>query len=131
MNMKNWKRISKSIWIVFFIAMLSMSVAADNKTDRETPHKKASAVTPLTAEQLKEYTGSYYSDELPATYILTAEKGKLYFKHRNAPRGALRFVGDDVFRSGYGKVSFHRGEGDRIISFYLDADRVRIQFIKE
>jgi CubicO group peptidase (beta-lactamase class C family) len=99
--------------------------------DRETPHKKASAVTSLAAERLKEYTGSYYSDELPATYILAVEKGKLYFKHRNAPRAALNPRGKDIFMSGYGRINFIRGGDKKISGFYLDAGRVRIQFVKE
>jgi len=107
---------------------------AEEKTsegDRETRRKKAPAAAPIKPEQLNVYPGSYYSEELPATYILVVEKGKLYFKHRNAPRGALIFIGEDAFRSGYGRVSFRRGEGDRIISFYLDAGRVRILFRKK
>jgi hypothetical protein len=99
--------------------------------ERETPRKKAPAVAPLTAEQLKEYDGSYHSDELPATYILAVEKGKLYFKHRNAPRAALNPRGKDIFMSGYGRINFIRGGDKRISGFYLDAGRVRVQFMKK
>jgi CubicO group peptidase (beta-lactamase class C family) len=99
--------------------------------DRETRSKKGPAIDPLKPEQLSVYAGSYYADELPATYILAVEEEKLFFRHRNAPGGALRFIGNDVFQSGYGKVSFQRGEGNRITGFYLDAGRVRIHFTKK
>jgi CubicO group peptidase (beta-lactamase class C family) len=99
--------------------------------DRETRRKKAPAAAPIKPEQLNVYPGSYYNDDLPATYILVVEKGKLYFKHRNAPRGALIYAGEDAFRSGYGKVSFQRGEENKVTGFYLDAGRVRIHFTKK
>jgi len=99
--------------------------------DRETRRKKAPAAVPIKPEQLNVYPGSYYNEELPATYILVVEKGKLYFKHRNAPRGALVFIGEDAFRSGYGKVSFQRGAENKVTGFYLDAGRVRIQFARK
>lgn len=85
---------------------------------------------PLTSEQLKTYTGSYYTDELPATYLIALEGGKLVFKHRNASEEALKHISMDKFLSGYGKMEFIRGRGKKITGFYLDAGRVRIQFMK-
>jgi len=112
---------------------------ADKFTEKKAPEKKAESITPdkipavapLTPEQLKAYAGSYYSDELPATYVLVVEKEKLFFKHRNAPRGYLRLIDQDKFLSGYGKVEFKRGKAKRITGFYLDAGRVRIRFMKK
>jgi hypothetical protein len=97
---------------------------------RENRREKAPPIIALASEKLDEYVGSYYNDELPATYILLVEKGKLFFKHRNAPRGALRPTGEDIFLSGYGKMNFLRDQDKNITGFYLDAGRVRIQFMK-
>jgi hypothetical protein len=77
------------------------------------------------------YAGSYYNDELTATYVLVVEKGNLFFKHRNAPRGFLKLLEEDKFLSGYGKLEFIRGKSKKITGFYLDAGRVRIQFTKK
>ena len=99
--------------------------------DQETQLNKIPSIAPLTAEQLKVYAGSYYNDELPATYKLVIEEGKLLFEHRNAPEENLKLIDNDKFLSGYGKVEFIRGRGKRITGFYLDAGRVRIQFTKK
>jgi len=98
--------------------------------DEETPLRKIPASPPLTQEQLNAYAGSYYNDELPATYVLVIDKEQLFFRHRNAPRGFLRLIDKDIFMSGYGKMRFQRDEYERITGFYLDAGRVRIQFMK-
>ncbi len=99
--------------------------------DQETNLNKIPAVAPLTPEQLEEYTGSYYTDELPATYVLVLEDGKLIFKHRNAPEEPLKLIGKDKFLSGYGKMEFIRSKRKKLTGFYLDAGRVRIQFEKK
>lgn len=99
--------------------------------DREIPLAKIPDIAPPTPEQLKAFAGTYYTDELPATYILVVEEGKLQFKHRNAPEETLKLIDKDKFLSGYGKMEFIRGRGKRITGFYLDAGRVRIQFMKK
>jgi CubicO group peptidase (beta-lactamase class C family) len=98
--------------------------------DREVELIKMPEIAPLTLEQLKAYTGSYFTDELPVTYIIASEEGKLVFKHRNAPEEPFKLIDKDKFLSGYGKMEFIRGKGKRITGFYLDAGRVRIQFTK-
>jgi len=99
--------------------------------EREMPLTKIPEIAPLTLNQLQSYAGSYYNEELPATYILVVEEGKLLFKHRNAPPEPFKIINKDKFLSGYGRVEFIRGKGKKIIGFYLDAGRVRIQFTKK
>jgi len=99
--------------------------------DREIPLTKIPELAPLTSKQLQAYAGSYYNDELPATYILVVEEGELLFKHRNAPEEPFKLIDKDKFLSGYGKVEFIRGKGKKITGFSLDAGRVRIQFTKK
>jgi CubicO group peptidase (beta-lactamase class C family) len=96
------------------------------------PKKKDTPkIAPLTLAELEAYAGSYYNDELPATYIIAVEKEMLRFKHRNAPKASLRPLDKDKFTSGYGKIEFTRGTSQKITGFYLDAGRVRIQFKKK
>jgi CubicO group peptidase (beta-lactamase class C family) len=99
--------------------------------EQEIPLTKIPEVAPLTLKQLQTYSGSYYNDELPATYILAVEEGELVFKHRNAPPEPFKIIGKDKFLSGYGRVEFIRGKDKKITGFYLDAGRVRIQFTKK
>jgi hypothetical protein len=99
--------------------------------EQEVGLSKMPAIAPLTPEQLKVYAGTYHNDELPATYILVVDEGKLLFKHRNAPEGPLKLIDKDKFISGYGKMEFIRGRGKKTVGFYLDAGRVRIRFKKD
>jgi CubicO group peptidase (beta-lactamase class C family) len=99
--------------------------------DREIPLTKIPEIAPLTPEQLQTYAGSYYNDELPATYILVVEEGKLLFKHRNAPEEPFKLIDKDKFLSGYGRVEFTRDRDEKITGFSLDAGRVRIRFTKK
>jgi CubicO group peptidase (beta-lactamase class C family) len=116
---------------------------ADKFTEGKSPEKKVkpteaaskkqeiTAIAPLAPEKLKTYAGAYYNEELPASYMLVFEKEKLFFKHRNAPKTSLKLIGEDKFRSGYGKMEFIRGKDKKITGFFLDAGRVRIQFKKK
>ena len=97
----------------------------------ETDLKKAPKAAELTAKALEAYAGSYYSDELPATYKLAVEKGKLVFKHRNAPKASLSHIVEDRFTWQMGTLKFTRGKDKKINGFDLDAGRVRIHFTRK
>jgi CubicO group peptidase (beta-lactamase class C family) len=92
---------------------------------------KASKLGPLTSSQLKEYAGEYYNDEIQATYKLAVEKGSLFFKHKNAPKGALKAMDRDKFIRGF-NIEFLRDKRKRIKGFTLGAGRVtNIVFVKK
>ncbi len=93
---------------------------------------KASLLSPLTAVQLKEYAGEYYNDELPVTYKLAVEKGSLFFKHKNAPKGALKAMDRDKFTGPWFNIEFVRDKRKRIKGFVLAAGRAaNIEFVKK
>ena len=93
---------------------------------------KAPKLSPLTPSQLKEYAGEYYNDELPVTYKLAAEKGSLYFKHKNAPEGALKAMDRDKFTIHWFNIEFVRDKRKRIKGFVLGAGRAaNIEFVKK
>ena len=93
---------------------------------------KASKLSPLTPSQLKEYAGEYYNDELPVTYKLGVEKGSLFFKHKNAPKGALKAMDSDKFTTRWFNIEFVRGKKKRIKGFILGAGRAaNIEFVKK
>jgi CubicO group peptidase (beta-lactamase class C family) len=97
----------------------------------ETTFIKAPDVSPLTAKQLQEYAGNYYSDELPATYRLVVEEGKLFLKYRNLPEDAFKLMAPDKFNLKMLNFHFIRNEMKEITGFKLNAGRVRIEFGKE
>jgi len=91
---------------------------------QDIPGKRVEA-TPLTLDQMKEYVGNYYSDELLVTYKLVLEEGKLYAQVRKRPRIELEFTEKDTCSGGRFKCVFERTEGGKIIGFSLDAGRVK------
>jgi hypothetical protein len=68
------------------------------------------------AEQLAEYTGTYYSDELGVLYFVSEHGGQLALRY---PRGVLTLepVEQDAFKTGFpiGRVRFLRDTATRAI----------------
>jgi CubicO group peptidase (beta-lactamase class C family) len=93
---------------------------------------KSSLLGPITPSQLQEYAGEYYNDELPVTYKLAVEKGSLFFKHKNAPEGALKAMDRDKFMIRWFNIEFVRDKRKRIKGFVLGAGRAaNIEFVKK
>ena len=100
--------------------------------DEEIDLVKARTLSPLTPAQLTEYAGEYYNDELPVTYKLAVEKGSLFFKHKNAPKGALKAMDHDKFTMRWFNIEFVRDKRKRIKGFVLGAGRAaNIEFVKK
>lgn len=100
--------------------------------DEEINLVKARTLSPLTPLQLKEYAGDYYNDELPVTYKLAVEKGSLFFKHKNAPKGVLKAMDRDKFTTRWFNIEFVRDKRKRIKGFVLGAGRAaNIEFVKK
>lgn len=82
-----------------------------------------------TAEQLAEYPGSYYSEELDTTWDLLIENGILYLAGVDDP---LSPVAADEFRLDGVSLHFERDAQRRIVGLNIDAGRVRgIDFVRE
>jgi CubicO group peptidase (beta-lactamase class C family) len=64
---------------------------------------------PLTEEQLKEYAGDYYSDELQTVYKIYCKDRKPFVKIPNYPEVELKITGKDVFEGRF-IMSFQRSE---------------------
>ncbi len=78
-------------------------------------------------EMLKEYAGVYYSPELDFSYRLVIEKGKLYFRYRNADEKPLQAQVRDHFTywNNFFKVRFERDSEARLTGFRLSGNRAR------
>ena len=85
-----------------------------------------------TAEQLNEYTGAYYSEELDATYRIVVEEGSLFLKARNTPRAILSAGTRDEFRRMGSTLRFVRNDQRQITGFVLNGGRsTGIQFVRK
>jgi len=78
-----------------------------------------------TPEQLKEYTGDYYSDELQVTFRLALKEGKPHFVHKNAPESPLQPTLKDKFTVRGDRINFFRNKEKKLTGFTLDAERVK------
>ena len=94
---------------------------------RETP------LPPLSVKQLADYAGTYYSDELEATFVVLVQGGRLAVR-RGLQREATPLEPDstDQFRLAGMTVRFNRDANGRINGMSVQAGRVQnIRFVKQ
>jgi len=68
-------------------------------------------------EQLRDYTGTYHSEELQATHRIALEDGRLYAKYRNAPRAPLEPTQRDQFTLDGTRIEFERDAQGAVSGF--------------
>src|SRR5258708_3064473 len=105
----------------------------ENKS-KESDNKESMETT-IASEELKNYAGDYWSDELGASYRLGVADGRIKIlavvDGSGSPRGnnfsadVLRAVGSDEFEVGKSGVTLHfqRGAKQKASGFTLDAGR--------
>ena len=79
---------------------------------------------PPAPDALRAYEGTYYSEELNATYRITLTRDVLQLSRRLGS-GPLRANGTDRFSLGSNTLVFQRGQGGAITGFTVEAGRVR------
>lgn len=87
----------------------------------------------LSAVQLADFAGSYYSEELDHTYNLDVEDGKLFYGGEvNTPRQPLEPTIRDAFGLGVMQFEFTRDANGKVNGFVLHAGRIRnVAFVKK
>lgn len=74
--------------------------------------------------ELKEFEGDYWSDELETVYKLTVKEKKLTIQHRWLGEIALTAVAADFFQTGFGfYVKFNRNKEGNISSLSINSGR--------
>ena len=82
-------------------------------------------------QQLSEYQGQFFSEELQVTFEIRLEEGKLHFVHKMASQIPLKPLYMDLFQFERMRIHFVRNEEKKITGFLIDADRVKnLRFIK-
>jgi hypothetical protein len=74
--------------------------------------------------ELERYAGSYYSDELGASYQVTATDSTLRLKTRGGPELTVGPSYDDTFVGDY-LLRFTRGRGGKVDGMLMSSGRVR------
>lgn len=128
-------------WLAFGVADIYLAdlIKTPNKGEaKKIPTinvPKAEPVKALSAEELKEYAGTYVSEELlDARYKLSVEKDGLVVKTRDVARAELKVMAPDKFMvPGYGlNIEFVRGRNGAVTGFTVSVGRAAgIEFSKD
>ena len=79
-----------------------------------------------TSEQLAEFAGMYYSEEIDATYTISLQGDQLILQRKNVDDAPLQVLFADTFSSvGSGTLAFTRDGGNLITGFLVSTGRVR------
>ncbi len=89
------------------------------------PGKRIEPFEPTEAD-LKEYAGTYHSEELDVKYRFMVRDGKLYIRFRNFAKDPFNPLIRDVFSlsEGYIRLNFQRNEQGQISGFLVNTGRV-------
>ena len=86
----------------------------------------------LTANQLGEFAGNYYSAELQALYQIFLHDGKLFLRLKNSTDAEVVPVLNDLFRVEGKNLTFSRNPQRQITGFVLSSGRIRnLRFVRE
>jgi len=78
-----------------------------------------------TAEDLADFAGRFFSDELETFYAFAVEDGTLVLHHRRLDRAELEPGEEDQFSVGGLSFAFERDRNGQVIGFYLSNVRTR------
>jgi hypothetical protein len=89
-------------------------------------------VETLPLDQLREYEGRYFSDELEVAYLFEVQGQELTVGYPNQPPMPLKTGPADVFRAQSDAYCFERDAAGQVVSFLMQAPRARnIRFVRE
>ncbi len=122
-------------------ALLSRKVAdiilenkfTEEKPTASRPQRNTRPERPeLNSEQLQEFTGSFYSEELDVVYVFYVKDNSLFLTNIKLGDNKLRIKATDKFTWGYHELSFIRNNSQEITGFNINSGRVRnLKFIKK
>lgn len=88
-------------------------------------HERVEPAT-YTSEQLARFAGTYYSEEIDATYSISLQDDKLVLRRKNVDDTPLQLLFADTFSSvGSGTLSFTRNNQNQISGFSVNTGRIR------
>ena len=90
--------------------------------------KRAAAIRPLTAEEITQFTGEYFCDELMATYSVVLRDGKLFVTSTRLDE-PLRHVKEEAFAYSRGDITFTKNTENIVIDFILEVKSERLSFV--
>lgn len=97
----------------------------NNRKDEAGPAK-------MSDEELREYAGNFYSDELDVSYLLKVNNGQFQLKIGYLPDIPLIFTGQNKFTTDGRVLIFNRDPQNKITGFSLSTNSIKdIKFVKK
>lgn len=128
----NPTKLSFQVADIYLVNAFKEGQQAQKEEPIKLPEEKLKEKWAPKAEQLEEYQGEYFSEELQVSFKLSLKEGKLYIVHRNASRAPLLPALKDSFSGGGISIQFIRDREKKISAFILNAGRVKnLRFIKK
>lgn len=108
-------------------------VLAPKEPEPDTQPRERPQTPPLSPEQLSEYEGDYYTEELDTTYTIGVRGDQLVAQHRRHDDISLtcadgHFVGDAWF---FSEIHFTRDDTGQVTGFRLTGNRVKNLYFKK
>ena len=82
----------------------------------------------MSPQQLSEFVGEYYNDELQVTYTVVSHGRELFVKAADAFESPMLQVQGDMFSTSRGDMVFQRNDHGSITSLRLDIRSERLNF---
>jgi CubicO group peptidase (beta-lactamase class C family) len=88
-------------------------------------------IVSLNSDQLNEFAGEYYCEELDMTYRIIVEDGTLLLNRRNSPQETLKPTSQDLLKGTHTTFQFIRDDHNQVTGFNLGAELIKnVQFAK-
>lgn len=117
-----------SFWVPAYGAAIIFNRNKEGKTEQLTYKTfQAKKIVPFTPDtkKLKEYNGTYFSEELQTSYTISRLHEKLFINHRRRGDFPLQVSEEDEFALPLGSLRFIRGKKNKVTGFKLSGSRVK------
>jgi hypothetical protein len=117
--------IASDIAILYLKDLIKEPLDKKQRTSRDREDRTSSKKIQPTSEQLMEYAGSYYSEELDATYTIYSVAKKLIMRVGRYYTTSIACVKPDEFIWSFRNIDFNRNQSGEISGFLLHEGPIR------
>jgi CubicO group peptidase (beta-lactamase class C family) len=123
--------IARDIAILYLKDLFTEPMDKKQKTYRDREERPTPKYIPLSTEQLNEYTGVYYSEELDVSYKIHREANSLVMRVGRYYLTPIECVKTDEFVWSFRTIVFNRNQAGNVTGFLLHEDPIRdLEFTK-
>lgn len=123
------QELAEEIAAVYLKDLFTEPVDTERSTGSDDVAEPESPIIALSDDERTEYTGTYYSHELDATYKLRADSDALQVQVGRYYREPVLAIGRDALAFSFGTLTIQRDDIDRITGFALDVNGLPIRNI--